>query len=132
MISGPDDIRNLAEADRAKNRVYILFDGFLTVEQAKQLKEAYRVAISKVKHGYTVLTYFRKFKPGTPEVQDIVSSMIRMASQAGCRKAARVGGGSVLGQMQLGRLSADNASYPHHNFATWEEAEAYLDSDEKD
>ena len=69
-------------------------------------------------------------------VQDLVSRMTleekvhQMASDAGCRKAARVGGGSILGPLQLRRLSQERAAYPNRHFDSWEEAEAYLDSDE--
>ena len=122
----------LATVDTAKQRVYLRFRGFLSVEQATTLKEAYRDAIARVGSGYTVVTVFEDFMPGTPEVQGVISSMILMASEAGCKKAARVSQGNVLGQMQLGRLQkAVEAAYPVKDCSTIEEADAYLDSDEE-
>ena len=120
----------LARVDAAKRRIFLRFEGFLSLEQALELKDAYRRAIESVGSGYTVLTFFKDFKPGTPEIQEVLTSMVQMASREGCRKAARVTGDSVLGPYQLRRLADQSASYPHRNFQTLEEAEAYLDSDE--
>ena len=122
----------LATVDPTKQRIYLHFRGFLSVDQANTLKEAYRAAIARVGAGYTVVTIFEDFMPGTPEVQDVISSMILMASEAGCTKAARVSQGNVLGQMQLGRLQkAVQAAYPVKDCSTIDEADAYLDSDEE-
>ena len=66
--------------------------------------------------------------PGTAEVQQVISSMIQMASEGGCTAAARVAQGSVFGQMQLGRLQREvRAGYPVHDCETLAEADAYLD-----
>jgi hypothetical protein len=128
--SGNND--ELATVDPSKQRIYLHFRGFLSVEQAKTLKEAYRAAIARAGAGYTVVTIFEDFMPGTPEVQEVISSMILMASEAGCKKAARVSQGNVLGQMQLGRLQkAVEAAYPVKDCSTIDEADAYLDSDEE-
>lgn len=121
----------LATVDVDKKRIYLRFIGFLSKDQALELKEAYRGAIAKVGRGYSIVTIFENFTPGTPEVQEIISSMIQMASNAGCRKAARVSQANVLGQMQLGRLQRSvEAEYPVLDCATIEEADAYLDNDE--
>jgi hypothetical protein len=124
----PLETEKTVEVDKAKKRIYIRFEGFLSLEQAKQLCESYRKGIAEVGRGYTVLSYFKNFKPGTDEIQDVISDMIQMASAAGCRRAARVGGGSILGPLQLRRLSTAKATYEHDYFDTWEEAEAYLDA----
>ena len=130
MVTEADMHRELAVVDLSKRRIYLCFRGFLSLEQARNLAEEYRQAIAQVGRGYTVLSYFEGFKPGTPEIQEVISEMIKMASDAGCRKAARVGGGSVLGPLQLKRLSKELASYAHRACKTWEEAEAYLDADD--
>jgi hypothetical protein len=128
-FSGPDE---LATIDDEKQRIYLRFRGFLSLDQAGVLKEAYRSAIARVGAGYTVVTIFEDFMPGTPEVQEVISSMILMASESGCKKAARVSQGNVLGQMQLGRLQKQvKASYPVRDCETIDQADAYLDSDEE-
>jgi hypothetical protein len=121
----------LATVNLVKNRIYLRFMGFLSLEEAEQLRTAYEDAISRVGQGFTVVSIFDNFKPGTQEVQDVITSMIQMASAAGCTKEARVSMGSVLGSLQLGRLSKTDASYPSRNFETLEEADTYLDSDEE-
>lgn len=119
----------MTEVDLAKNRIVIYFDGFMTLEEAQMLKEAYRKAIDQVRPGFTVITYAIDYKPGTPEVQNIVSSMTKMAEDGGCSKVARVVGDKPLGGMQINRLAKNVTTYESRHFATFEEAEAYLDSE---
>jgi hypothetical protein len=129
MITGPADLTRYAHVDSAKKRIYLVFEGFLSPAQAQALRDAYRDAIAAAGPGYTVLSYFKDFTPGTQEVADLFASMVEMASKGGCRKAARVSSGSVLGPLQMSRLATSHASYPSRHFETWAEAEAYLDSD---
>ena len=130
MVSGPDDLRKRASVDSAKKRIYLVFEGFLSHEQALELKADYERAIAEVGPGYTVMSYFKNFTPGTKEIEDVFISMINMASEGGCRKAARLSSESVLGPLQMERLAKVRSSYPSREFDSWEEAEAYLDSDE--
>ena len=130
MIKGPQDIDGSVHVDVGKKRVYLVFEGFLSPEEARKLKQTYREAIDQVGAGYTVLSYFKDFTPGTPEVARVFSEMVAMASQAGCRKAARISSGSLLGPLQMGRVARGTSTYPSRQVETWEEAEAYLDSDE--
>lgn len=122
-------VKELAQIDVAKNRIHIYFRGFMSFEDAKRLQGAYGEAIKKAKPGFTVLTFAEDFKPGDEKVQDIVVTMTRMASDAGCRKVARVVGSSPLGAMQIRRLAGSGVQYASRHFRTQAEAEAYLDSD---
>ena len=120
---------DLVTVNMAKKRVYIRFRGSLTKAQAENLREAYRSAIAQVGSGYTAVSIFEDFMPGTAEVQEIISSMILMADEGGCRAAARVGQGGVFGQMQLGRLQREvQAGYSVHDCETLPEADTYLDA----
>ena len=119
---------DLVTVNMAKKRVYLRFRGSLTKAQAENLREAYRSAIAQVGSGYTAVSIFEDFMPGTAEVQEIISSMILMADEGGCRAAARVGQGGVFGQMQLGRLQREvQAGYSVHDCETLTEAATYLD-----
>jgi hypothetical protein len=129
MITGPADLTRSAHVDPVKRRIYLVFEGFLSPAQAQALRDAYRDAIAAVGPGYTVLSYFKDFTPGTQEVADLFAAMVEMASRGGCRKAARVSSGSVLGPLQMSRIATSHASYPSRQFETWAEAEAYLDSE---
>ena len=120
----------LTRVDKEKNRIYIYFEGFLTVERALKLKESYKNAIAQCKPGFTVLTYAENYKPGTPEVQKIVMEMTEMFANSSGSKVARVVGETPLGGMQINRLAKLKTSYTARHFKTEEEAEAYLDSDE--
>ncbi len=125
-----DRMKKIAEIDQTKKRIYLRFEGYMNMDQARELQEAYRNAIKEVGSGYTILSYFSEYKPVGPEIQEVISEMIQMASNGGCRKAARVGGNSVVGTLQLRRLSQAKANYPHEDFETWEDAEAYLNTDD--
>jgi hypothetical protein len=122
------DTNDLVTVNLDKKRVYIYFRGSLTRTQAEELREAYRKAIAEVGPGYSAVSIFEEFVPGTVEVQEVISSMIKMANDGGCRAVARVAEGSVFGQLQLGRLQREvQADFPVHNCKTLAEAEAYLD-----
>jgi len=119
---------DLVTVNIAKKRVYLHFRGSLTQAQAEDLREAYRRAIDQVGPGYTAVSIFEGFMPGTADVQEVISSMIQLADQGGCRAAARVGQGGVFGQMQLGRLQREvQAGYSVHDCETLAEADIYLD-----
>jgi hypothetical protein len=128
MAADTSQNTDLVTVDMVNRRVYIRFRGSLTKAQAENLREAYRRAIAKVGSGYTAVSIFEDFMPGRAEVQEVISSMIKMADQGGCRAAARVGQGGVFGQMQLGRLQREaRAKYSVHDCETVAEADAYLD-----
>jgi hypothetical protein len=129
MINGPADLTQSAHVDFPRKRIYLVFEGFLSPVQAQQLKDAYRDAIASVGPGYTVLSYFKDFTPGTQEVAELFAAMVEMASAGGCRKAARVSSGSVLGPLQMSRIATSHASYPSRQFETWAGAEAYLNEE---
>ena len=120
-------LKTATEVDLTKNRIYIRFDGYFTVEDAKQIKDEYRRAIKQCQPGFTVLTQAVNYKPGSSEVQAIVASMVKIAESAGCRKVARVVGDKPLGCMQIDRIAKSVTKYPAKHFQTLEEAEAYLD-----
>ena len=119
---------DLVTVDKARKRVYLRFRGFLKKDDAEKLHDAYCRAIEEVGRGFTAVSLFEEFVPGTAEVQEVISKMIRMANDGGCRAAARVAQGSVFGQLQLGRLQREvQASYPVYDCETLDEADAHLD-----
>ncbi len=115
--------------DIEKNRIYVTFDGFMSLEEAEQLVEDYQHAITKCRSGFTVLTDLVSYKPGTAEVQEVFSRGTKLAGECGCSKVGRVVGEKPLGGMQIDRLAKETSSYPAKHFATREEAELWLDSE---
>jgi len=108
--------------DEKKNRIYLYMEGFHDLKEALRLKEEYRKAIEKCRPGFTVLVDVTKYKPGSEEVQ-------KVHAEASVSRVARVVGKTPLGGMQLNRISRTVGNYPAKNFATFEEAEAYLDGE---
>jgi len=128
MDANGTDATDLVTVNLEKKRVYIHFRGSLTEAGAGELREAYSRAIQQVGPGYSAVSIFEDFVPGTSEIQEIISSMIRMADEGGCRLAARVAQGSVFGQLQLGRLQREvQVGYRVHDCETIADADAYLD-----
>jgi len=115
--------------DEKKNRIYLYMEGFHDLKEALRLKEEYRKAIEKCRPGFTVLVDVTKYKPGSEEVQKVHAEASKMDAEAGVSKVARVVGKTPLGGMQLNRISRTVGNYPAKNFATFEEAEAYLDGE---
>jgi hypothetical protein len=129
MVVNPSSATDPVSVDITKKRVYLWFRGFLSVTEAQRLHEGYRRAIDRVGRGYTAVSIFENYIPGKEDVQEVISKMILMANDSGCRSAARVAEGSVFGQLQLGRLQREvKAEYPVKDCKTLAEAEAYLDS----
>jgi len=124
----PSGATDLVSVDTDNNRVFLTFKGFLSVADAEHLYDAYRSAIARVGRGYTAVSIFEDFVPGTEDVQAIISKMIKMANDNGCLAAARVAEGSIFGPLQLGRLQREvMADYPVKDFKNLKEANAYLD-----
>jgi hypothetical protein len=128
MAVQSDSAAGPVSVDMAKRRVFLTFRGFLSVADAERLHDAYREAIARVGRGYTAVSIFEGFVPGTEDVQAVISKMIKMANDKGCLAAARVAEGSVFGPLQLGRLQREvKAGYPVKDFKSLTEANAYLD-----
>ena len=121
--------KSMVEYDIAKNRIYIVLEGFHDVEEARRVKEAYREAAEILKPGFTVLSDVSKYVPGSEAVQKVHAEVAVIASKAGVGKVARVIGEKPLGGMQIKRISKANAGYDSKNFITREEAEDYLGDD---
>ena len=114
--------------DSIKNRIYVKIDGSLSVEEAKALEEKYRQAVSQCFTGFSVLNDVSWLRPCSPEVQQILSEITHISSNAGVGKVARVVGETPLAGMQIDRISRTESHYHGEHFKTVDEAEVYLDS----
>ncbi|UCC71576.1 MAG: hypothetical protein JSV86_14465 [Gemmatimonadota bacterium] len=113
--------------DEAKNRIYLFLEGFHDLEEAVRMRDAYKGAIARCQPGFTVLADVSRYKPGTAEVQAVHAEAIKMAEAGGVSRVARGVGETPLGGMQIDRIARTEAAYEARNFATYEEAEAFLD-----
>lgn len=116
--------------DKSLNRIYLYFKGFMTPERAKELSDLYQDAISQCDPGFTVVSFSEDYNPSSPEVQEIIHKMTKMAEEGGVKKVARVVGEAPLGAIQIDRIAKSHTSYPSKHFKTLDEAEEYLNSDE--
>ena len=116
--------------DRNKNRIYITAVGDWDLEQSDAFLRDYRVAIARTQPGFTVLSDVRAFKCSSEDVQNNHEKAVKMDAQAGVKRVARVVGTTPLAGYQIKRISQSVENYESANFATLEEAESYLDSDD--
>jgi len=116
-----------ARYDPSKNRIYLILEGTHDVEEARRMRDEYKKALMMTQPGFTVLADVSNYKPGTPEVQVIHAEAVHNAELAGVSKVARIVGETPLGGMQINRIAKRETSYASANFATIEQAEAYLD-----
>ena len=108
------------------NRLYLKLEGFLTVNEAMDLKERYGKALSRCRRGFTVFSDISDLRTQTPQVQEIMGKITKMTGDAGVSRVARVVGMNPIAGIQLGRLAHDKSGFPAGNFKTEEEAERFL------
>ena len=78
-----------------------------------------------------MLSDVRAFKCSAEDVQQNHAEAVKMDAEAGVKKVARVVGTTPLAGYQIKRISQAVEDYESKNFATLEEAERYLDSDDE-
>ena len=108
------------------NRLYLKLEGFLTVNEANDLKERYGRALSKCRRGFTVLSDISDLRSQTPQVQEIMQKITKMTGDAGVSRVARIVGLNPIAGIQLGRLAHSESKFPAGNFKTPDEAERFL------
>ena len=114
----------------AKNRIYIVGEGFPSPAEGRQYLTNYRKALKHVRQGFTVLVDVRNLAPTSPEVQQCISESMQISVSLGLARVARVVSAKILAAMQMQRLTRQGQGTQHtaEHFATVEEAERYLDS----
>lgn len=94
-------------ADIARNRLYIVLDGFFTDEQAVEAFEAVKAGVDQLQPGFDVINDVRTFKPASPEVAAYIAKGQQYEIKHGLNRVVRVLGAEIIGQMQFERLSKE-------------------------
>jgi hypothetical protein len=113
-------------ADLARNRLYIVLDGFF---QDDELTKAADTCISegaKLKQGFDIINDISNFKPASPKGAEEIKRAGIYVKQNGVRRVIRVVGEAVLAQAQFDR-QAKGAGYNADTAATIADAERMLD-----
>ena len=113
----------------ARNRIYLVLEGFHDIEEALRMKKLYKEAIDTCQRGFTVLADVSAYKPGSDEIQKVHAEAVKLAEGAGVRKVARVVGEAPLGGMQISRIARKEGHYQSANFETVEDAEEFLNKE---
>ena len=84
----------------AKNRLYLIFKGFLTDQELKQMVDESRNAIRQSAPGFAVISDISAFKPTPPQgVQELERGQNQLR-EYGMGRIIRVVGKEVIAQMQ--------------------------------
>lgn len=115
--------------NQEKNRLYLTLKGFVT-EQSVDMDTIVRDiqnAIDQLKPGFDIINDIREFKPTSQDTLDNMKRIMAYMETRGLRRIIRVIGGSVIGKMQLQRVSKE--SYTAEVATSVEAAERMLDAD---
>ncbi len=114
--------------NRAKNRIYMRLEGFLTDQEVHEFVEQQIAAIKTMKPGFDVINDISNFKPASPEGAKEIERMLKFSDEYGTRYVMRIIGPNYIARMQFNRLHlATNAKYITEEVASREEAEKRLD-----
>jgi hypothetical protein len=116
----------------SKNRMYIVLDGFLSDDEAKQMADALVAAGKKLMPGFTIINDIRELKPLTPAGLDHLQKAQSVLRNQGVKRVIRVvDPKNITTKMQFARLGRDayQDSKVQNFTSTVKEAEKLLDAD---
>ncbi len=113
-------------ADLAKNRLYIVLDGFFQDDELAKVADTCVSEATKLKPGFDVINDISNFKPATPKGADEIKRAQLFVKEHGVRRVIRVVGEAVLAQAQFDRQSKI-AGYAADAAPTLAAAEKILD-----
>ncbi|MFC1961075.1 hypothetical protein ACFLYO_10235 [Chloroflexota bacterium] len=113
-------------ADKTKNRMYLVIEGFLNVEEAQEAGAAAKVVIDQLQPGFDLISDMRTFKPGSPQVAAIMAESQIYGIQHGINRTVRIVDKDTLGAMQWARISRETGAVVL-GASSVEEAEKLLD-----
>ncbi|MBN1572075.1 MAG: STAS/SEC14 domain-containing protein [Deltaproteobacteria bacterium] len=115
--------------DTAKNRTHIIFRGFWErLDDVSNLLEDFRRVMAEVKSGFTSITDLSDMKPPSQETSQLLVEIKNIADKKGQGRVARVVDKKLIKivSQRISRESEMGTEVEH--FATYKEAEAWLDS----
>ena len=114
-------------ADTAKNRLYIVLEGFLADEEAKAAADTIISEAKKLKSGFGLINDISSFKPTSALAADEIKRAQIGVKGLGVGRAIRVVGQAGLAGSQFARTGKE-AGYDADIVGTIEEAEKSLES----
>jgi hypothetical protein len=113
-------------ADLEKNRLYLTFSGFSTVEAATVARQEVEAAVRQLKPGFDVVTDLSEYKPAMSEITQTIQQMQVFLKQSGLRRAVRIASPNPLTNIQFAR-TARVAGLEAEIVSSVVEADALLD-----
>jgi hypothetical protein len=112
--------------DQAKNRLYIILDGFFTDADVQKVSVAVYGAINSLQPGFDMVTDVTTCRPATPAGSTEIEKTQQYAIDKGARRFVRVVSERILIQMQINRGAA-KAGIKANYVKSIAEANALLD-----
>src|SRR5512147_2474304 len=113
-------------ADPARNRLYVMLEGFFTAEEMKQCADDTIEKTKLLRPGYCTITDVTRCKPMPPEAAKEIERVQAHFRKSGARQGVRVTGSTVLSGMQFKRTGGE-AEWNSVNLPSMIEAEKFLD-----
>ncbi len=95
------------DTDKDRNRLYVVFTGFLGDQEAAEACEAVLTAARELEPGFAIVTDISAFKLTTEVGADAIARLQRELGTLGVSRVVRVVGDSVLANMQLSRTARE-------------------------
>ncbi len=100
-----------SKIDAAKNRIYIVMEGFLTDAQVKEGADGVIANVAKLRPGFDVINDISKFKPTSPAGTQDIGRVQQFIKEKGPRRIIRV----VVEGVAKGQLSRTATSVAHYD-----------------
>ncbi|MBN1572076.1 MAG: hypothetical protein JW984_02650 [Deltaproteobacteria bacterium] len=115
--------------DTTKNRTHIIYRGFWeNLNDVPNLLEDHKRAMSEVKRGFTSITDISEMKTPGQDVIQLLIEMRNISNKKGQGKIARIVDKALIKIVSRRVDRESDMDLDVENFATYKEAEAWLDS----
>ena len=115
--------------DSVKNRLYLTISGYISTEEAKQIKTRIETETEKLTDGFDVVNDISNFRLGHDDAGVLMGNVFNYFKTKKVMYVIRVIGSSQSGLIQFAKHSQDFEAPPEIKYLpTIAEAEEYLDS----
>jgi len=114
-------------ANKTKNRLTIILNGFLSKEEAVDIQSVIIKEVSELSPGFDVINDISNFRLGLEETEIILKEIVEYLVEKKVNKIVRVVGSSRAGVLQFAQHTTRHSKYDPQFVPTMGEAEKFLD-----
>lgn len=114
--------------DIEKNRLSVTLSGFISIEEANELKEVITMETQKLAPGFDVINDISNFRLGQDRAGLILKEIIMYLLSIKVNRVVRVVGSSQTGLIQFANYTGNVKAYTVKYVPTMRDAESFLDT----